>query len=143
MPQTVTQPLNGGRLASAARVLVVDDDAGIRLACTTTLELDGCEVIEAANGQEALELALEWAPDLVLLDISMPVLDGFGLAAALRENESTRRVPLIFLTGEVDPVVKARVHATGALRMFTKPFDPGAVSAFIQAALAEREPIRA
>lgn len=141
MPHVETQPLNGGWLASAPRVLVVDDDAAIRLVCTTTLSLDGCEVIEAANGQEALELALERAPDLVLLDISMPVLDGFGLAAALRENDRTKGVPLVFLTGETDPLTKARVDAAGALHLFSKPFDPGAVSSFIRQALALAEPV--
>ena len=123
---------------SRPRVLVVDDDPGIRLVCTTTLDLDGCEVIEAVNGQEALELALEQAPDLVLLDLSMPVLDGFGLAAALRADERTRRVPLVVLTGELDPHLEERVQGTGALRLFTKPFDPGVVSSFIQGVLAEQ-----
>ncbi len=138
MPHFETQLLNGC-FANAPRVLVVDDDAAIRLLCATTLHHDGCEVVEAANGQEALELALEWAPDLVLLDISMPVLDGFELAAALREDERTRGVPLVFLTGETDPLTKARVDAAGALHLFTKPFDPGAVSSFIQHALAQQE----
>lgn len=140
MPHFETQLLNGC-LANAPRVLVVDDDAAIRLLCATTLHHDGCEVVEAANGQEALELALEWAPDLVLLDISMPGLDGFGLAAALRANELTRRVPLVFLTGETDPLTQARVHAAGAVHLFTKPFDPGAVSSFIKNALMPREPV--
>lgn len=140
MPQVETHPVDGARVSSAPRVLVVDDDAAIRLVCKTTLHLDGCEVIEAANGQEALELALEQAPDLVLLDISMPVLDGFGLAAALRENERTRRVPLVFLSGETDPLLKAKVRDAGALHLFTKPFDPGAVSSYIRHALGTLEP---
>ena len=141
MPQIETQPVNGAGCPSAPRVLVVDDDEAIRLVCTTTLELDGCEVIEAANGQEALELALEQAPDLVLLDIRMPLLDGFGLAAALRKHERTRRVPLVFLTGETDPLTKAKAHTAGALHLFTKPFDPGVVSSFIRRTLAHEEPL--
>ena len=70
------------------RVLVVDDDPAIRLVCSTNLQLDGYQVLEAANGQEGLELALDHVPDVVLLEISMPVLDGFGLAAALQANEA-------------------------------------------------------
>ncbi len=140
MPHVETQSLNG-RIPNAPRVLVVDDDEAIRLVCVTTLHHDGCEVLEAANGQEALELALQWEPDLVLLDISMPVLDGFGLAAALRADERTRRVPLVFLTGETDPLTEARAHAAGAAHLFTKPFDPGAVSSFIKNALTPRQPV--
>ena len=60
------------------RVLVVDDDPAIRRICSTWLSLDGYEVLEAADGQRALELALTEEPAVVLLDLSMPVLDGFG-----------------------------------------------------------------
>lgn len=116
-------------------VLVVDDDPGVRLVCTTTLELDGFDVIEAADGQQALELAFSDAPDLVLLDISMPVLDGFGLAAALRADARTRALPLVFLTGETGPRISTRVSQTGAVGLFTKPFDPAAVNALIEQVL--------
>ena len=75
------------------RVLVVDDDPAIRLICSTWLSLDGYEVLEAADGQDALELAFTEAPAVVLLDLSMPVLDGFGVAAALRADERTRDAP--------------------------------------------------
>ena len=119
------------------RVLVVDDDPAIRLLCATMLNLDGCEVIEAANGQEALDLALTEAPDVVLLDISMPVLDGFGVAAALRTNERTRELPFVFLSGETDPRVTERGYEVGAAGFFAKPFDPGAVSAFIKRLVGE------
>lgn len=121
---------------SRPRVLVVDDDPGIRLVCATTLDLDGCQAIEATNGQEALELALAEPPDLVLLDLSMPVLDGFGLAAALRADARTREIPLVILTGERVPHLTATIDETGALGLFTKPFDPAAVSAFVRKVLA-------
>ena len=62
-----------------------------RILCSRVLQRDGYHVLEATNGQEGLELALDQAPDVVLLDISMPVLDGFGLAAALRADERTPR----------------------------------------------------
>lgn len=124
------------------RVLVVDDDPAIRLLCSTILQPAGYHVLEAANGQEGLELAIDQAPDVVLLDISMPVLDGFGLAAALRADERTRELPFIFLTGEVDPLVKAKALETGAQGFIAKPFDPGAVSSFIERALAHPFPQR-
>jgi CheY-like chemotaxis protein len=124
------------------RVLVVDDDPAIRLVCSTNLQLDGYQVLEAANGQEGLELALDHVPDVVLLEISMPVLDGFGLAAALQADERTRELPLIFLTTEVDPVVKAQAFETGAHGVIEKPFDPGAVTSFIERVVAQVVPRR-
>lgn len=114
------------------RVLVVDDDAALRLLCATVLGLEGYEVIEAANGKEALDLARTAAPDVMLLDISMPLLDGFGVAAALREDRRTRELPFVFLTGELDPQVIKQGGEVGAAGFFTKPFDPVAVAAYIR-----------
>lgn len=124
------------------RVLVVDDDYATRILCSRVLQHEGYHVLEAANGQEGLELALEQAPDVVLLDISMPVLDGFGLAAALRADERTQDLPLIFLTAEADPVIKAKAFETGARGFITKPFDPRLVSSFIHQLLAHAVPKR-
>ena len=119
------------------RVLVVDADPAIRLICTTWLTLDGYEVLEAANGQDALDLAFTSKPSVVLLDLSMPVLDGFGLAAALRADERTRELPLVVITGETGPRVTRRVFEMGAAGFFTKPFDPGAVAAFVRSVVGE------
>lgn len=126
-------------------VLVVDDDPAIRLVCATTLRHDGFDVIEARDGQEGLALALIEAPDLVLLDISMPVLDGFGLAAALRGDERTRGTPVVFLTGERDPRTETRAYEAGAIGFFFKPFDPWTIGPFIRRALTPvvPEPTRA
>jgi CheY-like chemotaxis protein len=133
---------SSGRPPGPPRVLVVDDDPTIRLICATNLQLDGYQVLEAANGQEGLELALDHLPDVVLLEISMPVLDGFGLAAALQADERTRELPLIFLTGEADPVVKAQAFETGAHAVIAKPFDPGAVTTFVERVVAHLMPQR-
>jgi CheY-like chemotaxis protein len=122
------------------RVLVVDDDPAIRLICSTNLQLDGYQVLEAANGQEGLELALDQVPDVVLLEISMPVLDGFGLAAALQANERTRDLPLIFLTAEDDPLIKAKAFETGAHGIIAKPFEPSAVTSLIERVVAQIVP---
>jgi CheY-like chemotaxis protein len=119
------------------RVLVVDADPAIRLMCTTWLTLDGYEVLEAANGQDGLDLAFTAKPAVVLLDLSMPVLDGFGLAAALRADERTRELPLVVITGETGPRVTRRVFEMGAAGFFTKPFDPGAVAAFVRSVVGE------
>ena len=123
-----------------ARVLVVDDDPNVRLLCATNLRLDGFDVIEAANGQEGLQRVDEDAPDLVLLDIRMPVLDGFELATAVRRNHRTSHVPVVFLTGEATRDAEERAAAIGAAGYFTKPFDPAAVSRFISDVLAGSRP---
>jgi CheY-like chemotaxis protein len=132
----------GRRPPGPPRVLLVDDDPTIRMICATNLQLDGYHVLEASNGQEGLELALDTAPDVVLLEISMPVLDGFGLAAALQADERTRELPLIFLTAEVDPVVTARAFETGAHAVISKPFDPTAVISFVERVVAHLVPKR-
>lgn len=121
------------------RVLIVDDDPAIRLVCSTTLSLDGFDVVEAANGKEALDIALRGAADVVLLDISMPVLDGFGVAAALRDDQRTRELPFVFLSGECDPHVTERGLSAGAAGFFAKPFDPAAIAAALRQ-LVDRPP---
>ena len=121
---------------SRPKVLVVDDDATIRELCAAMLGSSGYDVLQAANGQDALDLALTAAPDVVLLDISLPVLDGFGVAAALRADERTRGLPVVFITGEDDPSVTERVYETGAAGFFRKPFDPGAVAALVRVVIS-------
>ena len=119
------------------RVLVVDDDPAIRLICTTWLRLDGYAVIEAADGQQALELAVAEKPAVVLLDLSMPVLDGLAVAKALREHERTRELPLVVLTAETDVRVAKHAYELGVVGFFTKPFDPAAVAGFVRDVIAD------
>ena len=88
-------------------------------------------VLEAADGLEGLEQARCGQPDLVLTDVRMPGLDGFQLAAALRRDERTRQIPLIFLSGEVAQANIERVRALGARAYVTKPFDPLALAALV------------
>jgi CheY-like chemotaxis protein len=133
---------NTTRPSGPPRVLVVDDDPAMRLVCSTNLQLDGYQVLEAADGQEALELALHHVPDVVLLEVSMPVLDGFGLAAALQANQRTRELPLIFLTAEDDPLIKVKAFETGAHAVITKPFEPQSVTSFIEEVVGEVVPRR-
>jgi CheY-like chemotaxis protein len=122
------------------RVLIVDDDSSIRLLCASHLRAQGYDVIEAVNGQDGLERAFAEMPDLVLLDISMPVLDGFGLAAALRGDERTQRIPFAFLSGETDPHIETRALEAGAHGYFAKPFDLSAVGEFVRGLLDQLSP---
>ena len=119
------------------RVLIVDDDPAIRLICTTWLKLDGYDVIEAADGQRALELAITEEPAVVLLDLSVPVLDGLAVTKALREDERTRELPVVVLTAETDVGVASRAYELGVVGFFTKPFDPAAVAVFVRGVIAD------
>lgn len=115
----------------AARVLIVDDDPAVRLVCAVNLTAAGLQVLEAADGLDALAQAQTGLPDLVLTDVTMPGLDGFELAEGLRRDEQTRRIPLIFLSGEVAQANAERARALGALAYLTKPFDPIALASFV------------
>lgn len=127
-------PANG----SAPSVLVVDDDPVMRLLCSINLQREGMRVLEAADGRLALARARVERPDLVLTDVSMPGLDGFGLAEALRRDERTREIPLIFLSGETPGANEARAHELGAVAYLTKPFDPPALASLVAEVLARR-----
>ena len=117
------------------RVLVVDDDAGIRMLCAVTLRLAGLDVLEAEDGRRGFERALADLPDVVVLDVMMPCLDGFGLADQLRADERTSRIPILFLTAESAPAHRSRARALGALDYITKPFDPAVLAGVVARAL--------
>jgi CheY-like chemotaxis protein len=124
--------------ARAACVLIIDDDPATRLLCSVSLELAGLRVLEAADGERGLARARFERPDLVLTDVRMPGLDGFQLADALRRDERTHEIPLIFLSGEATPADEARALAAGALAYMTKPFDPPALASLVANVLAAR-----
>jgi CheY-like chemotaxis protein len=122
------------------RVLVVDDDPNARMLCAINLQLEGLEVLEAADGRRGLARARLESPDLVVTDVAMPGLNGFELAEALRGDQSTAQIPLIFLSGELDAGSAARAHSLGALAYVTKPFDPPALAKLVAEALARLTP---
>jgi len=108
---------------AALRVLVVDDDPSIRLLCRVNLEAAGLVVDEAADGRSALEAALASPPDVALLDVMMPGLDGWELAAKLRESEATAKVGVVFITAVTGEAARERAGSLGAVYV-SKPFDP-------------------
>jgi two-component system chemotaxis response regulator CheY len=120
-------------------VLIVDDDPATRLLCLVNLELEGLRVLEAADGHHGLARARFESPDLVLTDVTMPGLDGFQLAEALRRHERTRQIPLIFLSGETAATNEARAHELGALAYITKPFDPAALASLVVGVLSRSD----
>ena len=130
-------------LSRPLRILVVDDDPGIRALCAAVLTADGFEVTEAENGKEGFAHALSLAPDLVLLDVSMPILDGFGLAVALRQDERTRELPIVFISGDAEPEIETRAYDVGALAFFAKPFEPSVLTEFVNRVLEPFRTVRA
>jgi DNA-binding response OmpR family regulator len=125
-------------MAHPLKVLVVDDEPDIVRYLEHVLRRLGYEAIGAANGAEALEKAVNDPPDLVLLDVMMPIMDGFAVCRALRDREATRLVPVIVMTalGGVDNRVKLLEH--GADEVLTKPVDERELIARIQSALARK-----
>jgi CheY-like chemotaxis protein len=113
------------------RVLVVDDDAANRAFCSLTLQLAGYDVLEAEDGQRGLELARSEEPDLAVLDVRMPRLDGFELAEALRGDTQTRAIPVVFVSAEADIASYERARALGAAGYLLKPFDPQTLESLV------------
>jgi DNA-binding response OmpR family regulator len=106
------------------RVLVIDDEAPIRLLCRVNLEAEGMAVIEAADGPSGLEQARGEDPDVILLDVMMPGLDGWKVAEHLLEDERTSSIPIIFLTARAEFRDRAKGLDIGGIDYVTKPFNP-------------------
>lgn len=106
------------------KVLVVDDDPLVTGLVRINLELEDFEVVEAWGGEEALQMIAESAPDLVLLDVMMPELDGWDLLRMLRENPDTTHLPVVLLTAKVQERDVAKGWQMGADGYITKPFNP-------------------
>jgi two-component system alkaline phosphatase synthesis response regulator PhoP len=106
------------------RVLIIDDEAPIRLLCRVNLEAEGMEVVEAPDGPTGLVAAREHAPDAILLDVMMPGLDGWRVAEKLLEDDQTAEIPIVFLTARADLRDRARGMDLGGLDYVTKPFNP-------------------
>lgn len=101
------------------RVLVVDDDASIRELLSTALEDDGYEVVPATNGADALSVCERWRPDVIVLDLMMPVMDGWQFAAELRAREED--IPIVLLSAARD--LRTHAKALSAAEIIEKPFD--------------------
>ena len=106
------------------RVLVIDDEAPIRLLCRVNLEAEGMEVLEASDGPTGLEKARNEDPDVILLDVMMPGLDGWQVAEELLDSESTSAIPIVFLTARAEVRDRARGLDLGGIDYVTKPFNP-------------------
>jgi DNA-binding response OmpR family regulator len=106
------------------KVLVIDDEAPIRLLCRVNLEAEKMDVIEAADGPSGLDQAREERPDVILLDVMMPGLDGWKVAEELLDDQRTRQIPIIFLTARAEFRDRAKGLDIGGVDYVTKPFNP-------------------
>jgi DNA-binding response OmpR family regulator len=133
--------------AAETRVLVIDDEAPIRLLCRVNLEAEGIRVLEAADGTAGLDLARDERPDVVLLDVMMPGLDGWRVAEELVEDDRTRGIPIIFLTARAEFRDRARGLDIGGVDYVTKPFNPLDLASLVRGLLdridrGERDELR-
>jgi DNA-binding response OmpR family regulator len=130
------------------KVLVIDDEPPIRLLCRVNLEAEGMQVIEAENGPSGLQKAQEEDPDVVLLDVMMPGLDGWRVAQELLESEQTAEIPIIFLTARAEFRDRAKGLDIGGVDYVTKPFNPLELAPLVRQLLdrierGERDELRA
>ncbi|HZB86324.1 MAG TPA: response regulator [Gaiellaceae bacterium] len=117
-------------------VLVADDDPDILTLVRFRLEREGCDVVGASDGQAALDLALEREPDVAVLDVTMPRLDGYEVTRRLRRHDRTRATAVILLTARAQEADVQEGLAAGADDYVTKPFSPQELGRRVQAALA-------
>ena len=118
-----------------ATVLLVEDEEPLRRVLRELLEREGFTVIEAGDGVLALDEVDRGAPDIVVLDLNLPRLDGYGVLSHLRARPATSHLPVIVLTAKGDEDSEVRVFEYGASDFLTKPFRPRALSARINALL--------
>lgn len=121
---------------AATKVLVVDDDLNIQRVLVFTLKQEGFEVHVASDGQAGVQMAAAIGPDLILMDVAMPKLDGYAATQQIRAAESGRRVPIIMLTAEADVEQRVRGLRAGADDDIVKPFHPLELLARIKALLS-------
>ena len=119
-------------------ILAADDDPDIRELVAFRLERSGYTVLQAADGEEALALALEHTPDLAVLDVMMPKMDGFEVVRRLRAEEATKRMPIIMLTARAQDSDVEEGFESGADDYLRKPFSPQELRARVQAILGRR-----
>jgi two-component system alkaline phosphatase synthesis response regulator PhoP len=120
------------------KILVAEDSSTVRALVAARLAADGYEVIEAADGEQALALARSERPDLIVLDKVMPKLDGFEVVRLLRENEETRALPIVMLTEQTGEEDVLGGLDLGVDEYMPKPFSPHELSRRVRRALERR-----
>lgn len=121
---------------SSKKILIVDDEAHIREIIRFRLQIDGYQTIEAKNGHEAVEQIAKHKPDLVILDIMMPDMDGWEVCKFARSQSEFQSIPILMLTAKIE--IKDKIHGmqAGANDYLTKPFSPNELMDHIKNLLA-------
>jgi CheY-like chemotaxis protein len=115
------------------KILYAEDEPDIQAVAKLALEMLGGYTVQlCANGMEALVAAREFAPDLILLDVMMPGMDGPSTLKQLRADPATAAIPVIFLTAKVQPAEVVHYQSLGALNVIAKPFDPMTLAAQVR-----------
>jgi diguanylate cyclase len=118
------------------KILVIEDEADLRASIVRFLLAEGYEVLVAGNGEEGVEVAVKEMPDLIICDIAMPQMDGFGTLFSLRENVTTTHIPFIFLTASDRVYDRKFGFELGANDYITKPFSFDTLMAVIRKRLS-------
>lgn len=125
----------GNGPTATRRILVVDDQPDIRLMCRVNLALEGYEVLEATDGEMGLRMIREIKPDLVLLDVMMPLVDGWQVLDEVKADPETAPIPVILLTARVQREDEIRGWASGAADYLPKPFNPSTLTEVVNRTL--------
>jgi CheY-like chemotaxis protein len=124
---------------TAPLVLVVEDYQDAREMYAAYLAYSGYRVAEATNGEEAIEKTLELMPDIILMDLALPVVDGWAATRRLKDDERTQHIPIVALTGHALPLHSASARDAGCDAFVTKPCLPDALVAEVERMLASRQ----
>ena len=134
--------MQGNRVDGGPLVMLVEDFRDTREMMRHMLETQGCRVVEASNGQEAIELSQRGGLDLVLMDLNMPVLDGFNATLRIREYERTRDVPVVAVTAYDSAEARAAAGAVGCCDYVVKPLDLDHLSTLLKRILPSRDGLK-
>ena len=121
------------------KVLVIDDEQVVRQVVNRLLTIEGYQIIEAPYGQAGYQMAVSEKPNIILLDLMMPVMDGFQVLSKLKSNPETRSIPVIILTAKIDAESERHCMRAGAVDYIKKPWGPDELGDRIAMALGYRE----
>lgn len=128
---------------TALRVLHVDDEPDIREVVDLSLRLDPIFSVRACDsGRDAVSVAVEWPPDLILMDVMMPEMDGPATLAELRRTPETASIPVVFMTARVQPSEVQHLKALGAIGVIAKPFDPMRLAGIVRSQIHAASDLR-
>jgi CheY-like chemotaxis protein len=122
------------------RILAVDDDPVILRLLQVNFRLEGYDVVTASRGDEAIRLAREQLPEVIVLDVMMPGIDGYEVCRALKEDPTTAGAPVIFLSARAQDADRDQGYALGVVAYVTKPFDPAQLVDVVRRALTDAGP---